>query len=54
MGRILKLLSRPFKPGDLEQYEAARAVVLAHFPKDIALDYAPNWIRDRNKGAAGD
>jgi hypothetical protein len=54
LGRIFLLGSRPTQPGDVEQYEAARAVVLAHFPADMPIDHAPNWVRDRNKGAQGD
>ena len=53
LGRIFRLMSRPEQPGDAEQYEQARAVILAHAPADISLDYLPNWVRDRNKGAAG-
>jgi hypothetical protein len=54
LGRIFLLLSRPEQPGDAEQYEAARAVVLSHAPPSIAIDHLPNWIRDRNRGAQGD
>lgn len=53
LGRIFRLMSRPEQPGDAEQYEAARAVILAHVPAGVVPDYAPNWIRDRFKGAAG-
>ena len=54
LGRIFRLMSRPSEPGDEEQYEAARAVILAHAPANISLDYLPNWVRDRHRGAAGD
>lgn len=54
LGRVFRLLSRPEQPGDAAQYEAARAVILAHAPAEIATEHMPNWIRDRNKGAAGD
>lgn len=52
LGRIFRLMSRPFEAGDIEQYEAARAVVLAH-TGDVVAEYEPNWARDRLLGAAG-
>lgn len=54
LGRIFRLLSRPALPGDVEKYEEARRVALSGVPLDVALGYAPSWVRDRNKGAAGD
>ena len=53
LGRIFRLMSRPFQEGDIEQYEAARAVVLAH-TGDVVADYQPNWARDRLCGVSGD
>ena len=53
LGRIFRLLSRPYQPGDVSQYEAARAAVLAHSPTP-APDYTPNYARDWNRGALGD
>lgn len=54
LGRIFRLMSRSALPGDDEAYEEARRVALSDVPLDVALAYAPNWVRDRNKGAAGD
>ena len=54
LGCIFRLLSRREQPGDAARYEAARAVVLSSAPAEMATDHMPNWIRDRNKGAAGD
>jgi hypothetical protein len=51
LGRIYMLLSRPFQEGDIEQYEAARAVVLAYTTGDMPPDYRPNYARHYNKGS---
>lgn len=53
LGRIFRLGSRPFRSGDLEEYEKARAVVLAHTSSESEV-YRPDWARDRSKGAPGD
>jgi hypothetical protein len=53
LGRIFKLMSRPTQDGDIEQYEAARRVVLA-YSDEAAPDYVPNFARDRLLGAQGD
>ena len=53
LGRIFKLMSRPTQPGDVEQYEAARRVVMAH-AGDVTPDWVPDYGRDRLKGAQGD
>jgi hypothetical protein len=52
LGRIFKLMSRPTQPGDVEQYEKARAVVLA-YSDEPKLDWVPNYCRDRLRGAQG-
>lgn len=54
LGRIFRLMSRPALPGDVERYEEARRAALSDVPLDVALAYAPSWVRDRNKGASGD
>ena len=53
LGRIFRLLSRPTQPGDVADYERCRAVVL-DLCDPVQPDYAPNYIRDRLLGAAGD
>ena len=53
LGRIFSLMVRPAQPGDVEQYETCRRVVLDN-TEDLPADYIPNWARDRNRGAAGD
>ena len=53
LGRIFKIMSRPFQEGDVEQYEAARRVVLA-FSGDVTPDWVPDFGRDRLRGAQGD
>jgi len=57
LGRILCLLSRPFEPGDVAQYENARAAFYAAHDasgRPDPGDTRPNWARDRLRGAAGD
>ena len=40
IGRLFRVLSRPYEPGDEEQYERCRAVVMAHATSKP--DYEPN------------
>ncbi len=57
LGRILRLLSRPFEPGDVAQYENARSAFYAAHDasgRPETGDNRPNWARDRLRGAAGD
>ena len=51
IGRIFSLASRPEQPGDVEQYERCRAVILDC--SEAPQDHAPNYQRDRLKGAQG-
>jgi hypothetical protein len=53
LGRIFRLLSRPAQPGDVEQYEAARRVILDSLEPGTEV-WRPDYARDRGKGAAGD
>lgn len=53
IGRILRMGSRPTQPGDAEEYERCRAIIMEHAPPATA-DYEVSWARDRLKGAAGD
>lgn len=39
IGRLFRVLSRPYRPGDEEQYERCRAVVMAHVETN---EYVPN------------
>jgi hypothetical protein len=52
MGRIFRLMSRPAQPGDVAEYERCRGLIL-DLCKPVA-DHAPNFARDRLKGAQGD
>jgi hypothetical protein len=54
LGRIFRMMSRPTQPGDVEEYERCRAIVLDSLDEPIAPDSRPNYARDRLKGAAGD
>jgi hypothetical protein len=53
LGRILRMASRPTQPGDVEEYNRCRAIIMTDAP-DWA--YArPVWMGDMlAKGAAGD
>lgn len=52
IGRILRLGSRSYQPGDVEEYERCRKIIIDHSPEPE--DHSPNWPRDRAKGSAGD
>lgn len=52
-GRILRMGARPTQPGDIEEYERCRAIIMSMRPEAEA-SYQVNWARDRNKGAQGD
>ncbi len=52
IGRILRIGSRPYQEGDVEEYERCKRIIMDL--RDPETDYAPNWARDRLKGAAGD
>jgi hypothetical protein len=49
-GRIFRLGSRPTQPGDVEEYERCRAIILDAVGESQP-DYTPNYARDRSKGA---
>ncbi len=54
LGRIFRLMSRPFQEGDIEQYEAARAAFLNEAPQPEPPDqYQVNWARDRKMACCG-
>lgn len=52
LGRILRMGSRPTQPGDVAEYERCRGIILDL--SEQSMDYAPNYARDRLKGAQGD
>lgn len=51
LGRIFKIMSRPYKAGDEREYFRCRDIIMAGAP--AFTDYAPNWARDHSKGAQG-
>lgn len=56
LGRILRMGSRPEQPGDAAEYWRCRNIIMdivegAGF---VYRDMAPDYGRDRLKGAAGD
>jgi hypothetical protein len=56
IGRLMRILSRPYQPGDDDEYWRCRNIILDASEEagfDFT-DYAPNWVRDRLKGAQGD
>lgn len=46
LGRIFRLMSRPFQEGDIQEYEAARIAALEGV-EDPQPEYQPCWPRDR-------
>jgi hypothetical protein len=53
IGRIFRLGSRPARPGDVEEYERCRAVIL-DATEPATSGWTPNYARDRFKGATGE
>jgi hypothetical protein len=53
LGRIFRMGSRPTRPGDVEEYERCRAIILDNTEPSLP-DYRSNYARDRLKGAQGD
>lgn len=47
LGRIFRLGSRPTQPGDIEEYERCRALIIGELG-DAPEGYRPNWARDRH------
>lgn len=57
LGRIFRLGSRQTQPGDVEEYERCRAIIMAEHDesgRQEAPGYQPNYARDRKRGAQGD
>lgn len=52
IGRIIKMASRPFQEGDVQEFLRCRDIVMAFSPGFMA--YAPNWAAERLNGAQGD
>lgn len=52
IGRIFRLASRPFQPGDIAEYDRCRGLILDQAA--TPANTAPNYIRDRLCGAQGD
>lgn len=53
MGRIFRMMSRPFQEGDVEEFYRCRDIVMSGVSQEPE-DLAPNYARDRLMGAAGD
>lgn len=53
IGRILRLASRPARPGDVHEYFRCRDLIEDLTPP-VKPAYQFNRARDRNKGAQGD
>ena len=52
IGRLFRIMSRPYQDGDVAEYERCRGIILDH--ADAGEVWKPNWARDRLKGAQGD
>jgi hypothetical protein len=55
IGRIFRIASRPTHPGDIEEYERCKAIImdLAEASGHMSVDTRPNYARDYRKGAQG-
>jgi hypothetical protein len=55
LGRIFRLASRPEQPGDVEDYERCRRLILDILDPngDVKADHAHDYARDYGKGAQG-
>ncbi len=51
LGRIFRILSRPYQAGDVEEYERCRAIFLDAVDREAPVDHSPNYARDRSRGA---
>jgi hypothetical protein len=56
LGRLFRMLGRPWEPGDDEAYLKCRSIIqnAAEEGGFVPKDDRPNWARDRHKGAQGD
>jgi hypothetical protein len=52
LGRIFRMGARPTQPGDVEEYERCRAIILDEC-EPVAPNWTPDYARDRNRGAQG-
>ena len=53
LGRLFRVLSRPYREGDDDEYFRCRSIILDASEGRPIDHYAHNWARDRNKGAQG-
>jgi hypothetical protein len=55
IGRIFRIASRPTQPGDIEEYERCKAIImdLAEASGHTIVDTRPNYARDYRKGTQG-
>lgn len=56
LGRLFRIMSRPYQPGDIEQYERCRTIIMdaAEAEGWTFDDHRPTYARDYRKGAQGD
>jgi len=52
LGRLFRMMSRPERPGDGEDYAACRSIIMGSV--EPPAEYSPCYQRDRLKGARGD
>jgi hypothetical protein len=53
LGRLFRIMSRPYQPGDDAEYGRVRGIIL-DASEGITPAYQPNYVRDRFAGALGD
>ena len=49
LGRIFRLASRPAQPGDVEEYERCRRIIMTAQDPGVP-NWTPNYARDWSKG----
>ena len=57
LGRIFRMLSRPFEPGDIEQYERCQAIIMAEAEAEGCVVHRylnPGKSPTRARGARGE
>jgi hypothetical protein len=52
LGRLFSILARPYREGDVEEYNRCKSIIMAISPP--STDQGPNYVRQRGGGAQGD
>lgn len=49
-GRIMRMASRPTRPGDVEEYYRCRAILMTDAPDSAFVDTRPSLAKHHGKG----